>query len=118
MVWGIRSWLSQVVKLIVENAVEAMTEANSPTKKLTISSNCQTNFVKLCFQDTGPGIPIEVQKQLFNEQIESKKGSGMGLMITQTIIETFGGEIELENTDSFGTSIAIRLPIAETLQQG
>jgi len=51
---------------------------------------------------------------LFHEQIKKPKGTkglGMGLLMAQTIAQTYGGEIRVETTDPTGTSMVVSLPI-------
>lgn len=62
--------------------------------------------------DNGPGIPIEMQEQLFNPFFSTKhKGTGLGLPISQRIVEEHGGAIELQSQPGIGTTIRVFLPI-------
>lgn len=53
--------------------------------------------------------------RVFEKQIERSqgaKGLGVGLLIAQAIVETYGGQIRVESTSSIGTTMVIWLPIA------
>jgi signal transduction histidine kinase len=45
------------------------------------------------------------------EKPEDAKGLGIGLLIAQAIVQTYGGDIQLESTGPTGTTMAIRLPL-------
>jgi signal transduction histidine kinase len=63
------------------------------------------------FRDTGIGIPPEVQKDLFSPFHTTKPdGLGLGLFISQSIIEDHGGKIEMQSCPGEGTTFTIWLP--------
>jgi signal transduction histidine kinase len=71
-------------------------------------------YVDISFIDTGKGIPPEELGRVFEPYHTTKaKGSGLGLMIVQRIIEEHGGEIELASKPEEGTCFKIRLPRSE-----
>jgi two-component system sensor histidine kinase HydH len=71
-----------------------------------------TTWIQLCFTDSGKGIPREVMNKIFEPFFTTKEGgSGLGLTITRKIIESHGGQIELENGAELGTTFRILLPV-------
>jgi signal transduction histidine kinase len=55
-------------------------------------------FVSISIEDSGPGIPIEIQKKIFEPFFTTKKageGSGLGLHIIRKILDKHGGYLEL-----------------------
>lgn len=108
-----REWLRQAFKIFIENAVRAMEEADSPVKQLTFKTHLADNKVKIEISDTGPGIPLHILKKIAKEErIEKGKGergAGIGLVLAHTIINTYGGKINVCSSDS-GASIYIALP--------
>jgi signal transduction histidine kinase len=66
--------------------------------------------VELYVTDSGPGISPEIRNRLFNGKIESAHGQGIGLLIAQAVVETYGGKIKVHKSDSHGTEMIIRLP--------
>jgi two-component system response regulator PhcR len=64
--------------------------------------------------DTGPGIPEEIRGKIglaSIEKPEDARGMGKGLLMAQTIVHTYGGEIEVASTGPTGTTMVIRLPL-------
>ncbi len=104
-------WLEVAVEMLVKNALQAMTEGG----RLTIESLEDNGQIKIRIADTGPGIPAPLQAKLFKQPITSEegaKGSGMGLLMTKTILERYKGNISLERTGRKGTTFVISLPRA------
>jgi signal transduction histidine kinase len=67
--------------------------------------------VEVSVADTGPGIPPEALKTIFEPFFSTKKhGMGMGLSIARTIVAAHGGVIEAENRN--GAVLRMRLPLA------
>jgi two-component system sensor kinase FixL len=87
--------IQQVVLNLVRNSVDAMTATPSPRRELTIAlAPASDNMVEVTVADTGPGIDPEIEGQLFQPFITTKRtGMGVGLSISRTIIEAHGGHI-------------------------
>ncbi|MBK9324019.1 MAG: PAS domain-containing sensor histidine kinase [Bdellovibrionaceae bacterium] len=107
--------LQQVVFNLVNNACQAMKESGT----LIVSSQIlddKRNMVELVISDTGPGIPIEVQSKIFEAFFTTKKeglGTGLGLSMSKSIIERFGGRICFESEPGKGAAFFITLPIQD-----
>ena len=74
-------------------------------------------YLKLSVQDTGCGIPIEVQERIFEPFFSTKspgEGSGMGLSIVHAIVNSHQGAIQLESVPNQGSTFHIYLPRAES----
>jgi signal transduction histidine kinase len=70
--------------------------------------------VILEIEDTGPGIPEEIKQHIFKPFFTTKKeghGTGLGLSMSRSIIEKFGGRIEFVNVAPQGTCFRIVLPL-------
>ena len=88
--------------------------SESTKKLMTIATRQTDGWVEIAVSDTGKGIPEDVLSKLFTEPIKKPKGSkgqGVGVLMAQTIIQAFGGEIVVESTSPAGTTLAIRLPV-------
>ena len=62
--------------------------------------------------DTGSGIPKDVLAKVFDPFFTTKdpdKGTGLGLAISKSIVEDFGGTIQIESTPGEGTNVSIYL---------
>ncbi|MBX9724000.1 MAG: ATP-binding protein, partial [Candidatus Obscuribacterales bacterium] len=74
--------------------------------------------------DQGRGIPEKLQSVIFEpfEQVEKadaseKKGTGLGLFIVKSIVESHNGEIGVQSEEGKGACFWIRLPIAADVQK-
>ena len=105
-----RSQIKQVFFNLTKNALEAMPDGGA----LKIMLSVGDVYVDIAFIDTGSGIAPEEMRRVFDPYHTTKaKGSGLGLMIVQRIIEEHGGEIELSSKPGEGTCFKIRLPRSE-----
>jgi two-component system sensor histidine kinase AtoS len=65
----------------------------------------------ITIQDTGSGIPVELQKSIFNPFFTTKPtGTGLGLAISHRIITRHRGIISFESTPGVGTTFHLELP--------
>jgi signal transduction histidine kinase/CHASE1-domain containing sensor protein len=107
-----RIQLEQVVLNLVLNALEAMKDTPAENKKLSIETQVDGGTITLTIHDHGHGIPVETIDQLFNPFFTTKStGMGLGLTISQSIIEAYGGRISASNA-SDGAIFKFILPIA------
>ena len=105
-----RSQIKQVFFNLIKNALEAMPDGGT----LKIVFGVGDAYVDIAFIDTGKGIASDELGRVFDPYHTTKaKGSGLGLMIVQRIIEEHGGEIELSSKPGEGTCFKIRLPRSE-----
>jgi PAS domain S-box-containing protein len=102
-----RQQIKQVFFNLIKNALEAMPDGGS----LKIVFGVGDAFVEIAFMDSGVGIPQEELSSIFEPyHTTKKKGSGLGLMIVQRIVEDHGGEIEVASKLGQGACFKIRLP--------
>lgn len=106
-----RLQIEQVLMNIISNAIDAMSE-NDPMKDRLISigaANIDSNRIEIQVQDSGPGFPPGFNLKKSGIRSSSKKdGLGVGLSLSQTIVEGHGGELILENKGQ-GALVRIRL---------
>jgi two-component system sensor kinase FixL len=104
--------IQQVMINLLRNAAEAMRD--SAKRELTVTTaRDDDGFVVVSVQDTGPGLPAEVQKRLFEPFVTTKDtGLGIGLSICRTIIESHGGRLWGESRKGGGTIFRFKLPLA------
>ena len=108
-----REQIKQVFLNILLNAVEATTENGKITVKTrTFEKPGGEPYVQIEFSDTGCGIPEEYLEDIFNPFFTTKMtGSGLGLSISNQIIEDHRGYINVESQVKKGTSFFINLPL-------
>jgi PAS domain S-box-containing protein len=111
--------IGQVVHNIVLNAVQAMptggsmtvTAANSELGPGEIPQLKEGRYVKLCFSDTGIGIPQSILQHIFDPFFTTKqKGNGLGLATVFSIVTKHGGTVTAESIQGKGSSFTIHLP--------
>ncbi len=102
--------VQQVAINLIRNAIEAM--RNAARRELTIGANLnEDNLVEVAISDTGPGLPAEVARRLFQPFVTTKeKGMGIGLTICQSIIESHNGRIWATANDDGGVAFRFVLP--------
>jgi len=110
---GDRSKLMRVLQNLTGNAAQAMRPDGG---KLMLSARQEGSEIVLCIADNGPGIPEEIQHNLFDAFSTSgkKDGVGIGLAVTHSIVKAHGGGISFSTEASRGTTFFIRLPAAAT----
>jgi two-component system sensor histidine kinase HydH len=100
----------QAVLNLVINALEAMPAGG----QLSVSATVQNGWFCVGITDTGPGIPAEIQRNLFEPYFSTKsQGTGMGLALSEKLISQHGGHIDYD-TGSAGTTFRIRLPLEQS----
>jgi len=106
------SYLVRAVHNVVLNAIQAMPAGG----KLTVDTSSTVlpdgkGMVEITVTDTGPGIPAEQVDDIFNPFFTSKeKGTGLGLAVTNKIIEDQGGDVRVQSERAQGTAFTITLP--------
>jgi signal transduction histidine kinase len=109
-----RVQLQQAVVNLCVNAMEAMGERPSGKRRLGVSTAAgERGGVEIAVSDTGPGIPAEHLKQVFDSFFTTKaNGTGLGLAITRSIIEAHEGRISAVNRAEGGALFRMTLPAA------
>ena len=112
MVKGDQIGLQQVVLNLASNGLDAMTDATNE-RYLTIRTEVEANSGMIWVIDNGPGVSAAVRDKLFQPFFTTKHtGLGMGLSICQSILESLGGRIDLENHEDKGAAFFVTLPLA------
>ena len=104
--------LQQVIINLVMNGLDAMEEASSP-HNLTIRTGRAADGVQVRVSDSGKGIPYDKVASMFDAFVTTKpQGTGLGLPIARTILDSYGGELWAENRTR-GAVFTFRLPLAK-----
>jgi len=101
--------LFQVFCNLIKNAIDAMPEGGT----LTIATQLADRDVLIRFEDTGTGLPDEIDRlfEPFFTTKEAGKGTGLGLAICKDIIEKYGGRIVPERRTGGGTIFNLHIPL-------
>lgn len=103
----------QVFHNLYINAMEAMNKnPEGRAKQITTKARQEQDKLIISIQDTGQGIPQNKISQLFTPYFTTKaKGTGLGLVIVQKIIEAHNGTIKVESKENAGTIFYITLEL-------
>jgi len=108
-VLGDRVQLQQVVMNLMLNAIEAMNDAGG---ELVVKSELtDAGCVLISVSDTGVGLPKENEGHIFEAFFTTKsQGSGMGLAISRSIVESHGGRLWATGNPGRGATFYVQLP--------
>jgi signal transduction histidine kinase len=107
-----RVQLQQVFMNLMLNAIEAMKDSGG---ELTVKSELQDGQLQFSVSDTGVGLPTEGVDQIFSAFFTTKpQGSGMGLAISRSIVESHGGQLWASANSGGGAIFHFTLPIQVT----
>ena len=105
--------LAQALGNLLSNAIKYTPEGGRV--EVTAGKTAQEVWIQV--SDTGPGIPPEEQKRVFEpfyrsqEQRRFPQGLGVGLTLARDLVRAHGGELELTSTPGEGSQFTIRLPL-------
>jgi two-component system NtrC family sensor kinase len=105
-----RNQMAQVFVNVFLNPIQAMGEGGT----LKIGIGTPDERLILTISDTGKGIPGDVLPKVFDPFFTTKgegRGTGLGLWITQGIVERHGGTIQITSQEGMGTTVEVQLPL-------
>jgi PAS domain S-box-containing protein len=111
LVMGDRVQLQQVFMNLILNAIDAVKDVDG-TRELAIKSEREENdHLLVSVSDTGIGLPPQHADQIFNAFFTTKPhGTGMGLRISRSIVESHGGRLWAADNSPRGASFHLTLP--------
>ncbi|MBA3494685.1 MAG: hypothetical protein H0T87_11395, partial [Gammaproteobacteria bacterium] len=75
------------------------------------------NEARLFVKDSGAGIPPDVLAHIFDPFFTTKpKGTGLGLITSQAIVDAHGGTIDIQSEPGRGTCVSLRIPVSSRMQ--
>jgi two-component system NtrC family sensor kinase len=105
------SQIEQVVLALVMNAIDAMPRGGN--LKLSTQVREETREALIQVRDDGPGIAPEILPRIFEPFLttkESGKSVGLGLAVSQSIVERHHGRIDVQSEPGTGTTFTVTLP--------
>jgi two-component system sensor kinase FixL len=105
--------IEQVVLNLMRNAIEAMSDPQITRRNLTISDRLtESHMIEITVADTGRGIPAELSEKVFESFFSTKaQGLGVGLSLSQRIVEAHGGRLSVESDGRSGATFRFTLPV-------
>ncbi|MDH5592701.1 MAG: ATP-binding protein, partial [Gammaproteobacteria bacterium] len=107
--------LSQALINLISNAIKYNRKGGSVNVELQL---LDSDYVRILVIDTGPGITSDALVNIFqpfyrhNAEKSNIQGTGIGLTITQRIVEMMGGKVGVESEVGVGSRFWIDLPLA------
>ncbi|MGB7876870.1 MAG: ATP-binding protein [Anaerolineales bacterium] len=108
VVTAVGSQIQQVLINLILNSFDAMPEGGD----LQVRARTVKKGVEILLQDSGPGIPDDHQRHIFEPFFSTKDGgTGLGLTVSYNIITAHGGTLELASNNGPGACFRVYLPI-------
>jgi signal transduction histidine kinase/DNA-binding response OmpR family regulator len=110
--------LKQILMNLIGNAVKFTPEGGT----IELAGKKVGDQVRLEVRDSGPGIPPDEQKRIFEafyrmtQNAKAAEGSGLGLAITQRLVELHGGQLGLESQSGMGSCFYFTLPLVPSVE--
>lgn len=116
--------LSQILLELLKNSVEALADRGCVSLHISVDDEGDAaHMVRFTVKDTGRGISRQILDRIFTPFVSTKRadgflgialdGSGLGLSIVSSLVAAAGGSITVAETSAAGTTIEVKLPIAE-----
>jgi signal transduction histidine kinase len=110
-----REVMIQVLINLIENSMKF--GRGAPRREISIRTTRQEGRVKIMVSDSGPGIPRQALKKIFddfyrveNTLTHTTRGTGIGLALVKKFVRLMGGTVSAANNDDSGCTITISLP--------
>jgi C4-dicarboxylate-specific signal transduction histidine kinase len=114
-VMGDRVQLQQVMMNLTMNGIDAMTDVDGARELVINSQPAADGHLMVSVRDTGIGLPPERANHIFDAFFTTKAhGTGMGLRISRSIVESHGGRLWASENTPRGASFHFTLPTVET----
>ena len=114
LVMGDAGRLRQLMTIVLDNAIRYSQGGGQVEVRIARDSG----DVRICFEDSGPGIPPEDLEHIFDRFYRGEsgrrragEGSGLGLPLAKSIAEAHGGKIVVESNPDRGTRVSFALPL-------
>ncbi|MFM0342122.1 trifunctional serine/threonine-protein kinase/ATP-binding protein/sensor histidine kinase [Paraburkholderia fungorum] len=108
---GDRVQLQQVVMNLIVNSIEAMKDVDGIREMVIRSQQAENEQILVSVSDTGMGVPAQLAEPIFDPFFTTKPhGTGMGLRISRSIIESHGGRLWVTGAPGRGASFQFTLP--------
>ncbi|HEX4381930.1 MAG TPA: response regulator [Myxococcales bacterium] len=112
-----RAKLQQVLLNLIGNSIKFSPDGST----VHITARNEGPFVRFSIRDEGPGISEAVARELFKPFVQGEtalskrhEGTGLGLVITQRLVEEHGGAVEVQTKEGRGSTFSFTMPLASS----
>jgi len=104
--------LSSVFRNLLQNAVQHNDET---PPIIEVSASVTEDTVEVRIADNGPGVPEHLREEVFGkgERGLDSPGAGIGLYLVRSLVESYGGDVWIEDNDPTGAVFVVELELAE-----
>jgi CheY-like chemotaxis protein/two-component sensor histidine kinase len=109
--------LEQVFVNLLINALKALPGNSTTPHEIHVSVTHAGDRVTVAIRDTGCGIPAALRGRIFDPFFTTRDvghGMGLGLSVSKTIVEKYGGHLEVESVENAGTTVSVHLRVHAT----
>ncbi|HLV34351.1 MAG TPA: GAF domain-containing sensor histidine kinase, partial [Spirillospora sp.] len=113
-VWAVQGQLDDIWLNLLLNAHDALIGQDGAEIGIEVHYQPGSEFIQVDVWDNGPGIPAEIQEEIFKPFFTTKpvgEGTGLGLHICRQVVERIQGSISVESAEGEGTRFFVRLPV-------
>ena len=113
-----------LLRRMIVNLLDNAIKYTSPGGSVSVSCDAENSRYVMTVGDTGQGIPLDLQPRIFERFFRADKvrsrsgndggGAGLGLSISEWIVQAHGGKLELTQSDKDGSTFRVYLPAAVT----
>jgi signal transduction histidine kinase len=108
---GDRVQLQQVLMNLIVNGIDAMKDVDGTRELIITSQRVENEQLMVSVSDTGVGLPTQHVDQIFDPFFTTKPhGTGMGLRISRSIVESHGGRLWVGDKSPPGAIFSFTLP--------
>jgi signal transduction histidine kinase len=104
--------LGSVFRNLLQNAI---LHNDKETPEITITAERQQRQIEVRIADNGPGVPDAQKETIFGKGAKGleSEGTGIGLYLVQSLVESYGGDVWVEDNTPEGAIFVVQLPIAD-----
>jgi signal transduction histidine kinase len=111
---GDRVQLQQVTMNLIVNSFDAMKDVNGLREMIIKSQRAENEQIQVSVSDSGIGLPPQRAEEIFDAFFTTKPhGTGMGLRISRSIIESHGGRLWADGNQGRGATFQFTLPVTD-----
>lgn len=113
-IYGVADQLTQVIMNLLINAADALESVKDRALEIAVRTEVLSGGVRLSVDDNGSGMNQETLNRVFEAFFTTKRrGTGLGLSLCYSIINSHNGTIEIDSTINEGTRVSVTLPLPE-----